>query len=61
MSSFIRIVKLSYTIFPCRQNSDSDYFGDACDNCPNANNPLQTDHDGNGEGDECDNDVDGDG
>lgn len=55
------MVKLSYTIFPCRQNSDSDYFGDACDNCPNANNPLQTDHDGNGEGDECDNDVDGDG
>lgn len=44
-----------------QQNSDTDSFGDACDNCPNVPNIDQKDTDGNGEGDACDNDIDGDG
>lgn len=44
-----------------QQNSDTDSFGDTCDNCPNVPNIDQKDTDGNGEGDACDNDIDGDG
>lgn len=44
-----------------QQNSDTDSFGDACDNCPTVPNIDQKDTDNNGEGDACDEDIDGDG
>lgn len=44
-----------------QQNSDTDSYGDACDNCPNVPNGDQRDTDTNGVGDSCDNDIDGDG
>ena len=37
-----------------QSNSDSDSFGDACDNCPNDDNDAQTDINQNGYGDACD-------
>jgi cysteine-rich repeat protein len=35
-------------------DGDADGAGDACDNCPNDYNPVQTDCNGNGIGDACD-------
>lgn len=51
------IANYSYCLGP---DSDGDHLGDTCDNCPNAVNPDQADHNDNGIGDACD-DVDGDG
>lgn len=42
-------------------DSDGDGFPDDTDNCPDAFNPIQTDLDNDGVGDDCDDDRDGDG
>ena len=40
---------------------DEDGVADVVDNCPYLFNPVQDDHDGDGEGDTCEDDIDGDG
>jgi hypothetical protein len=42
-------------------NSDGDSFGDACDTCPDVADNDNADLDGDGRGNPCDNDDDGDG
>jgi hypothetical protein len=42
-------------------DADGDTVPDVSDNCPTTYNPSQTDIDGDGLGDECDDDKDGDG
>lgn len=46
---------------PLDSDSDDDTLADGVDNCRMAPNPDQTNFDGDGEGDTCDPDVDGDG
>jgi hypothetical protein len=43
------------------EDSDGDEVPDSADNCPSMANPDQEDLDEDGEGDVCDNDIDGDG
>ncbi|AHM59698.1 bacterial ig-like domain-containing protein [Flammeovirgaceae bacterium 311] len=43
------------------EDSDEDGIPDSEDNCPSVPNPDQEDMDEDGEGDACDNDIDGDG
>ena len=45
----------------CIDDGDGDGIADGSDNCPNVSNPDQTDTDGDGIGDACDSDKDGDG
>ncbi len=44
-----------------KTDTDGDGIIDALDNCPLLSNPDQSDMDGDGVGDVCDNDIDGDG
>lgn len=46
---------------PPDADRDGDLVPECQDNCPGLSNPSQTDLDGDGLGDECDNDMDGDG
>ncbi len=46
---------------PCDPDSDNDTINDGVDNCPHHANTNQNDFDGDGIGDVCDNDADGDG
>jgi len=46
---------------PMPNDADDDGVPDAQDNCPNEKNPEQVDRDGDGLGDECDTEDDGDG
>ncbi|HRZ10861.1 MAG TPA: thrombospondin type 3 repeat-containing protein [Kiritimatiellia bacterium] len=43
------------------QDTDGDSFLDSEDNCPDTWNPIQSDNDGDGQGDACDDDIDNDG
>jgi len=45
----------------CRKDTDGDSIIDINDNCPTKSNFDQVDTDGDGKGDECDDDIDGDG
>jgi hypothetical protein len=51
---------VSYAVPPAGPDQDGDTVPDASDNCPLVFNPGQTDTDGDGLGDECDLDDDGD-
>ncbi len=48
-------------IFRLDHDSDGDGNLNYCDNCPNVPNPIQSDVDGDGLGDDCDPDADDDG
>ena len=53
------IISTAFTVSD--PDSDGDGIGDCVDNCPNVPNPNQEDMDLDGEGDVCDEDIDGDG
>ena len=55
------IIQKITRIDPGSVDSDGDSIPDQDDNCPAVSNLNQTDMDGDGIGDECDDDIDGDG
>ena len=54
-------VRLDASLADCGFDTDTDGVGGFNDNCENASNPTQSDLDGDGVGDVCDADMDGDG
>ncbi len=57
-----RILRDKYSLeVLCVDDRDGDGIPDSQDNCPDIANPDQADLDGDGIGDACDNDIDGDG
>jgi len=55
------LLSLAITCGPQGNDADCDGIASSPDNCPVAHNPMQDDLDADGQGDACDNDLDGDG